>query len=164
MSQLMSLMMLFVLLGLIIQVKKELSIFPCTTKPGTHWLLKPLNRRGTAILKEGQYRGAYKIGLHGRSRPSRSYEALQQVQPMKYFRDNNKDSKNDYEGKIYEGNFYTNIHRSGKSGWSKFVNKWSAGCQVITGVDNGDTEWNNFMELVRMSAEYYGNSFSIYSF
>lgn len=140
--------------------KQKVEYFPCTTKSGKHWLLNPINSSGTAILVEGQYRGAYKIGIHNRSRPSASYEALEQVKPMKYYRDGNKDSKHDYSGKIYEGIYKTNIHRAAESGWSKFVDKWSAGCQVITGVEGGKTEWSIFMGLVKMSAEKFGNSFT----
>src|SRR5256885_1739574 len=39
-------------------------IFPATTDPGTYWLLSPMNPQGTAILMQGQYKGAYQIGLH----------------------------------------------------------------------------------------------------
>ena len=133
---------------------KRIEHFPCTTKAGSHWLLNPMNVRGTAFLIEGQYRGAYKIGVH------RGYPALQQISSMKYYRDNNKDQKHDVGGKVYEGNFYTNIHRSAKSGLSKFVGKWSAGCQVLTGVDGGETEWNTFLRLARMSSARFGNSFT----
>lgn len=70
--------------------------FDCTTTPGTHWLLNPLNSKGTAIMVPDQYRGLYKIGLHNRSKPSRSYEALEQRVPAKYYRDNNKDNVLDF--------------------------------------------------------------------
>ena len=38
--------------------------FPATTDPGTYWLRNPMNNKGTAILKEGQYVDAYKKRLH----------------------------------------------------------------------------------------------------
>lgn len=98
--------------------REKIMVMPATTKPGRHWLLSPLHRKGTAILVEGQYRGAYKVGTHNRSRPSRSYEALEQKAIMKYFRDNNLDSIHDYNGPVYEGNFKTNIHRAAASGLS----------------------------------------------
>jgi hypothetical protein len=132
-----------------------------TTKPGTHWLLNPLNLRGTAIMKEGQYLGAYKLGIHNRSRPSKSYEALEQVKSIDYYRDNTKDSKHDIGGKVYKDIIKMNIHRASKSGWSKFVDKWSAGCQVITGLTSKDkTNWEDFIDLVKLSKDAYGNSFS----
>lgn len=140
--------------------EKRIEYFPCTTKPGKHWLLRPISSKGAAILVEGQYLGVYKIGLHNRSRPSSSYKALEQVKPMKYYRDNNMDDKHDYSGKIYEEIIKSNIHRAAESGWSKFVDKWSAGCQVITGIENTTTEWNIFLSLVDMSAKRYGDTFS----
>lgn len=141
--------------------REVIETFRATTKAGKHWLLNPLNSKGTAIVCEGQYLGVYKIGIHNRSRPSRSYEALEQKGIMKYFRDNDRDSEHDYTGPIYEGNYKTNIHRSGKTGWSRFVDKWSAGCQVIAGVEsNGQTSWERFMYLCKLSAKKYGNSFT----
>lgn len=135
--------------------------FPCTTKAGSHWLLNPMRKAGTAILKEGQYRGLYKLGVHNRSRPSRSYKALEQKENAQYYRDGNKDSKHNYNGVVYVGNYKTNIHRAGKSGWSKFVDKWSAGCQVITGIyENKQTNWDKFLSLCEESIKLYGNSFT----
>lgn len=136
--------------------KSHIEYFPCTTKPGRHWMLSPMHSKGTAIIIEGQYRGAYKVGTHNRSRPTRSYQALEQQKPMKYFRDNNLDDKHDYEGPIYEGVFKTNIHRASTSWMSKFVDKWSAGCQVITGPEN----WLRFLKLCNLSKDRYGNSFT----
>ena len=39
-------------------------VFVCTTLPGKKAMEHPMQIKGTAILKEGQYRGAYKIGYH----------------------------------------------------------------------------------------------------
>ena len=38
--------------------------FPGTTDPGSFYQQDPLNIRGTAILKPGQYRGSHKTGRH----------------------------------------------------------------------------------------------------
>ena len=65
--------------------------FKATTDPGIHWLSNPLSKDGTLIMLKGQYRGAYKIGIHGRTWASGGYEALEQAKPMRYVRDNNKD-------------------------------------------------------------------------
>ena len=118
-------------------------VFPCTTDPGKHWLLNPLNVRGTIILVPGQYRSVYKIGLHNRSRPTKSYKALEQIKPMNYVRDNSKDAKldlnlyldsNNYESSIAK----TNIHRA--SQWRETLNvgRYSAGCQVVQSPTNFD--------------------------
>lgn len=45
---------------------------PDTTDPGIYYRKHPMNVDGTAILKPGQYRGAYKVGQH------KGYAALQQ--------------------------------------------------------------------------------------
>ena len=64
--------------------------FPITTDPGIYWRTNPMNVKGTAILKPGQYKGMWAIGKHqGR------YEALRQVKPCTVYRDNNKDDKLD---------------------------------------------------------------------
>ena len=137
--------------------------FPCTTKPGRHWLLNPLNSKGAAILKDNQQvRGMFKIGTHNKSRPSKAYEALEQIKEADYVRDNDKNSTHNYTAKSYKGNFKTNIHRAASSGWSSFVNKWSAGCQVITGIYKTEsfTNWQKFMKICKLSAKRYGNSFT----
>ena len=35
--------------------------YPCTTDTGTYYLLKQMNKLGTAMLKESQYIDSYKI-------------------------------------------------------------------------------------------------------
>lgn len=117
-------------------------VFPCTTDPGKYWLLNPMRKKGTIIMVPGQYRGAYKIGLHGRNRPKTAYKALEQVTPMTYVRDNSKDSELDFglyedmttdhnSDKFEISNSKTNIHRASK--WKNLLNigRYSAGCQVI---------------------------------
>ena len=130
-------------------------VFPCTTDPGKHWLLNPLNIRGTIILVPGQYRGVYKIGLHNRSKPSRSYKALEQIKPMKYVRDNSKDAKLDFNlyldsNAIETSIAKTNIHRASK--WKKTLNvgMYSAGCQVI----QSPTDFDRFIDLCESQVEW----------
>lgn len=128
--------------------------YTATTDPGTHWEQNLLNPNGVAILKEGQFRGAYKIGLH-----QGKYKALRQQKPLPVYRDKNKDGDYDLlEENIQEGIFGINIHRatSRPNGESTQVDKWSAGCQVIASY-NGFEE---FMEIVEESAKLYGNSFT----
>src|SRR5690554_8127804 len=61
----------------------RLEWYPATTDPGLFWLgSRHGGRFGTAILKEGQYRGAYRIGFH-----KGSYEALVQQKPVTVLRD-----------------------------------------------------------------------------
>lgn len=100
-----------------------------TTTPGLPWLLKPMNTKGTAILKPGQYVDTYALGFHGRG--NFRHEALIQVLPVEVFRDNNKDDKIDLKGHD-RGVFGINIHRA--SPWwdvTEQIDSYSAGCQVF---------------------------------
>lgn len=125
--------------------------FPITTDPGAYWLKNPMNVDGTAILVPGQYRGSHQIGLH-----QGKYKALKQKKPLKVWRDNDRDTNIDKEGKIYEGIFGINIHRSNATSQSQVVEKWSAGCQVFQKV----ADFNFLMETCEKAKDLYGNSFS----
>ena len=128
--------------------------FDCTTDPGKHWVENVLNESGVAILKENQYRGSHKIGLH-----QGKYESLRQQKPVQVYRDNNLDDCYDMdENTIQEGIFGINIHRATK--WegkkSTQIDKWSAGCQVIAAND----DFRLFMEICNKSKDIWGNSFT----
>ncbi len=127
-------------------------VFPATTDPGTHWRLAPMNVRGTAIMKPGQYRGAYKVGKH------KNYKALEQKGPITVYRDANKDATLDVtEVETDVGNFKVNIHRANRGRASVLVDKWSAGCQVFQDPDHFDF----FMALCeRARANFPANSFT----
>ena len=111
-------------------------------------------KKGTAILKPGQYRGSHKIRKHqGR------YEALGQQRPVQVYRDPNRDDKYDLlEESVDEGLFGINIHRATKYAGKKStqVDKWSAGCQVIAAND----DWTTFMKIMRKARAVWGNSFT----
>jgi len=128
--------------------------FPCTTDPGTHWVENIMNKRGVAILKPGQYRGSHKIRKH-----QNRYEALGQQRPMKIYRDKDLDGTYDLnEDTVREENIGINIHRATK--WagkaSTQVDRWSAGCQVISSND----DWTTFMKIMRKARGVWGNSFT----
>ena len=128
--------------------------FDATTDPGKHWVDNVLNEAGVAILKENQYRGSHKIGLH-----QGKYEALRQQKPVQVYRDNNLDNCYDLdESTLQEGIFGINIHRATK--WegkkSTQIDKWSAGCQVIAAND----DFRLFMEICNKSKDIWGNSFT----
>jgi len=95
-----------------------------TTDPGVYWRRNPGKVRGTAILKAGQYRSAWRIGLHKGVHP-----ALVQDSPVTVWRDSNRDALIDIGLDSETGTFGINIHRAGTS--SSVVDKWSAGCQVF---------------------------------
>lgn len=110
--------------------------FSCTTDPGLYWLQHPLNVKGCAIMKEGHYHEVYMIGKH------RGYKALQQIAPIKFIRDNDKDAELDFNGKDEINEVIAaNIHHAAMPENSIQVDKWSAGCQVI------NKGWNEFIEL-----------------
>lgn len=125
-------------------------IYEATTDPGLYYLNNPMNIKGTAIMVPGQYRGAYEIGKHT------DYKALRQKKPIKYWRDNNKDNRYDMNGKIYEEIGYTNIHHANYYGKSKYVDKWSAGCQVLADIK----EWKEFINICQNACNKFGNSFT----
>lgn len=125
-------------------------IYKITTQPGISYMENPSNSRGTAILAEGQYRGAYVLGKH------KGQNALIQLKDVKVYRDNNKDRKYDYaKQSINAGRFGINIHRAGAN--SKQINNWSAGCQVFA--NNSDFE--SFLRLCNKQVENgYGETFT----
>lgn len=91
---------------------------PITTDPLLRYLKEPMNPKGTAILKEGQWRGMLIRGLH-KGRP-----ALIQNKPVTVYRDANRDGILDMSNaKLDTGMFGINFHYgTGQSA--------SAGCQV----------------------------------
>jgi len=131
----------------------EVRSYPITTDPGKIWQENPLNAKGCAILVPNQYRSAYKIDLH-RGR----YDALcQKLGQVQVYRDANYDNEHDRDaGTIEEGFFGINLHRSRSRGEAEHVNSFSAGCQVFRSI----IDFNDFMELVKRSAEHYGNVFT----
>ena len=126
-------------------------IYQITTDPGQFYMNKPCNSKGTAILVPGQYRGAYKIGLH-----KSKYKALCQNKPVKVYRDSNKNNVYDYDqNTIDEGMFGINIHKAGT--FSKRINTWSAGCQVFA----SETEFKAFMNFCQKQIDNkHGETFT----
>ena len=108
---------------------KKAEKFACTTDPGKHWLVNSINSAGTAILKEGQYIKSHAFGLHKRSG---GYLALTQVNPVTVWRDRNGDQFYDFKNP-QTGIFGINIHKASTSdSGSTQLDKWSAGCQVVS--------------------------------
>lgn len=125
-------------------------LFPCTTDPGLYWTDNPMRVAGTAIIcAPQQIRAGYEIGTHkGR------YECLVPRLPVKVWRDNNRDDVLDTDGQEFEG-YGIQIHRASRSETSTQVNKWSAGCTVIS------QGWDRFMELVHLQrSNGYGSLYT----
>ncbi len=124
--------------------------FTATTDPGLYYLLNPINLKGTAILKPGQYRGVFKIGEH------RGLPALVQNKEITVIRDFNRDSRLDFDQRTEEtGWFGIHVHRAWEKGSVK-VGKWSAGCQVIA----DPVEFEIFLRIMEEARVIHGNAFT----
>ncbi len=130
----------------------NLFAFPATTDPGLYWRQHPMNVKGTAMLKRGQYRGAWELGQHqGR------YDALVQRKAVTVYRDPDRDRYLDPdEGQTQTGLYGINIHRASTKAPSAAVNKWSAGCQVL----QDPIQFDFLIALARKAASIYGNGFT----
>jgi hypothetical protein len=127
-------------------------IYPATTDPGTFWLSNPMYEQGTAILAQGQYKDAYVIGLH-----KGLYEALVQQGPVTIIRDYDRDAFLDFNnGTKQTGNFGINIHRAQSSGTTKYIDRYSAGCQVFQNAE----DFAGFLKLCEEHRKRYGNAFT----
>ena len=123
-----------------------------TTDPSSTYLEKPINSKGTAILKSGEYKDSYRIGLH-----RNKYQAVVQNKPVTVIRDNDRNAIINYFGKTDTGMFGINIHRATIGKNNEFlIDKDSAGCQVFQKV----ADFNDFMLMANKSKEVNGNSFS----
>lgn len=132
--------------------KWDYFIFKATTDPGTFWLKNPSAPQGTAILKEGQYKNAYKLGLH-----RGKYKALVQTAPVIVMRDYDRNEVLNFKsGKIYKGNFGINIHHAKSNGKTYSIDEYSAGCQVFQSKE----EFDLFLTLCEEHEKRYGNSFT----
>tara|TARA_R110001632_G_scaffold232870_1_gene374975 strand:+ start:80 stop:688 length:609 start_codon:yes stop_codon:yes gene_type:complete len=128
--------------------------FDCTTDPGDDYVDNPLVNKGVAILKPGQYPKSHKLRLH-----AGKYLALGQQNLVKVYRDRNKDGVYDFdESTVDEGLFGINIHRATSRAGKKstYVDKWSAGCQVIAAND----DWHAFLEICQTAREKWSNNFT----
>ena len=127
--------------------------FKCTTDPGTYHLLNPSKVAGTAILAPGQYRRSHELGLH-----RGKYEALVQRGKVKVYRDSNQDTTVDVRAETGQiGYFGINIHKAGQD--STYVNKWSAGCTVVS----NEVRYNRFIDLCKAQMQVNGWSHFTYT-
>lgn len=126
---------------------------PATTDAGTYWLDSATKSKGTALLKEGQYKDTYKLDKH-----NGKYLALtQRLKNVTVIRDYNRDDTLDFNnGNEDTGMFGINIHRADSDGTTKFVGKYSAGCQVFANADDFD----KMIEWAQRHEKKYGNVFT----
>jgi hypothetical protein len=130
----------------------EYHVFKITTDPGTYWLENPLQPKGTAILAQGQYVNAYHIGLH-----QGKYKALVQQKPVSIIRDYDRNAWLDFlNGSKESGMFGINIHHALSQGKTKYIDKFSAGCQVF----ENSNDFDHFLTMCDKQAQLYGNNFT----
>jgi hypothetical protein len=127
-------------------------IFKATTDPGTFWLEHPENPQGTAMLAGGQYVDAFELGSH-----KGQYTALIQKKPVTVWRDYDRRATLDFKnGTKYTGMFGIQMHRAESQGSTKYVDKYSAGCQVFENAN----DFNLFIALCLQHEKLYGNTFT----
>jgi hypothetical protein len=132
----------------------RLLVIDWTTMPGTFGgVFNPINVlgiTGTAVLKEGQYRGAYQFIDDANNVYVAPY--FQQVKPVTVYRDGDRDEVFDRDMPQQTGLFYIMLHAMGSNG---YVNNWSIGCQ--------GSQWFDFMQavgIVRPAVAIYGPIFT----
>jgi hypothetical protein len=123
-----------------------------TTTPSVYWLQNPMSSEGTAIMKQGQYKDAYAIGLH-----KNKYEALVQQSPITVIRDADRNGILNYFGKTNSGLYGINIHHSTAT-WASAdkIGQDSAGCQVF----RFRQDFDEMMNFAKSSKSKYGNNFT----
>ena len=104
----------------------QMESFQITTDPGVHHLNNPGRVEGTAILKDGQYLGAYRLGHHR----GKYLAFCQRGGPVTVWRDADRDEFLDFTG-TQKGMFGINIHRAHSTRELETVGRYSAGCQVF---------------------------------
>lgn len=134
----------------------EVLTYEITTEPGPSILRKPINPDGTAILVPNQYRGVYKIGLHGGS--YRHTALIQRGGKVEVWRDTNKNEKIEIDEHtlVQEGMFGINIHRHASAAEREYVRGSSAGCQVF----KDSRQWTQFLNICHKAADAFSNSFT----
>ncbi len=124
-----------------------------TTEPGKPFLLKPINKKGTAILVEGQYTDTYQIDLHNGKYPA----LCQRLKQVKVYRDNNRDENFNFDPQSIESGFFgINLHRASKWQLLQYVDRNSAGCQVTRSND----DFQIMMSAAEIHKTYHGNKFT----
>ncbi|MDJ0706274.1 MAG: hypothetical protein QNJ46_23635 [Leptolyngbyaceae cyanobacterium MO_188.B28] len=126
-----------------------------TSEPGKKYTIKPLNRKGAARIKFGQYK-AWQVGYHQRKK---NHLALVQTGgEVTVHRDLNKNMMRDPSDKLDTGHFGINQHHGWDSSKTN-VGGTSAGCLV------GRTIRNHvkFMNLIMQDKRYKADKKFVYT-
>lgn len=152
--------------------------YDVTVDPSDIYLLNPIHKLGTAIIKPEQYIGVWKKGFH---KNRKDHPALVQKKPITVFRDFNKDTILDFNTikdaeEIYKGNglveyfkdgklvfrkhtglFGINCHRASKWKILEKIGLYSAGCVVHQDPFRYKDE---FLFTIDNAIKHWGNSFT----
>ena len=133
----------------------EIYYYHITTDPSISYLKRPINSQGTAILKESQYRGAYKLDIHNRGRRGGHLALCQRLGEVTVYRDDNRDDKlNLVASSTQTGKFGINIHHTTDEYIEK--QKFSAGCQVFA----DQRQFDDFILKCKAGRKAFGNQFT----
>lgn len=143
--------------------------FRATVDPGGAALAHPRHPRGVARLVEGQYRGGWRIGVHGRGRSSYApdrwpYPCLVQARTLNVIRDANRDDVLD-PGAVVSDAQGINVHaadlnpflKATRRGPDASVGRWSEGCVVLADGVAYVAEW---FPLLARAAHVWGPTFT----
>jgi hypothetical protein len=134
----------------------DVMYFSITTDPSPHYLRRPVNSNGTAILKEGQYVDTHKVARHSPPSGNAHQAVCQRLGEVTVFRDNNKDGKLNFVNPE-SGMFGINIHKGPNNGnWESNNRIYSAGCQVFADAD----DFQVFLTRCNKEANDAGNVFT----
>lgn len=134
----------------------DISYYPITTDPSRKYLLNPVNERGAAILKPGQYQGVYKLDVHNRGRKGAHKALCQRLGDVTVYRDNTRDGELNMT-ETQTGSFGINIHRGPLNGAYESDNSiYSAGCQVFA----DRRHFSEFILKCENGEKAFGNSFT----
>lgn len=133
----------------------EIYYYHLTTDPSIEYLQHPINGSGTAILKEGQYKGAYKLDIHNRGLAGGHLALCQRLKQVTVYRDSNRDARcNLLDGTTETGMFNINIHRTTDDHVRR--QRFSAGCQVFA----DQRQFDDFILKCKAGQQAFGNKFT----
>ncbi|AFY57244.1 hypothetical protein Riv7116_4833 [Rivularia sp. PCC 7116] len=136
-----------VVIQIVGRTPKIIGIWEATTEPGFHYTYNPMNSKGAARIKFGQYK-AWRVGRHGNAE---RHEALIQVSDITVHRDFNQDMIRTGD-KLNTGRFAINQHY-GYDYPRNNISYASAGC-LVGRTRKGHRE---FMRLIKQDWRYQNN-------
>lgn len=127
------------------------NVVPATTSPSVYFLENPTVPSGVAILKQGQYKDSYSIGLH-----RGKYEALVQSKPVTVIRDADRNKYINFFAPTETGIYGINIHHASVKDNVTYIGTDSAGCQTFQNI----SDFDDMMKMAKKSRDLYGNTFT----